>query len=51
MIDIKKKDKDLGEVELKYTEGKKVKDFKEKISEGLNKIANKIKKAAKKVKD
>lgn len=50
---IKKKNKDLGEVELnvKYKESKKVKSIKEKISEGLNKIANKIKNAAKKVKD
>ncbi|MDD2678573.1 MAG: hypothetical protein PHT91_01175 [Candidatus Nanoarchaeia archaeon] len=48
---IKKKSKDLGEVEIKYTEGKKVKNMKEKIYQGLNKLAGKIKKAAKKVKD
>jgi hypothetical protein len=48
---IKKKSKDLGEVQVKYTEGKKVKSVKEKISSGLNKIAEKIKKVAKKVKD
>ncbi|MFA5303709.1 MAG: hypothetical protein WC393_04205 [Candidatus Nanoarchaeia archaeon] len=50
-MDIKKKSKNFGEVEIKYTEGKKVKEVKEKISKGLNKIAEKIKKAAKKVKD
>ncbi|MDD4353159.1 MAG: hypothetical protein PHN56_01740 [Candidatus Nanoarchaeia archaeon] len=48
---IKKKSKDLGEVQVKYKEGKKIKDVKEKISDGLNKIADKIKKVAKKVKD
>jgi len=48
---IKKKSKDLGEVQVKYTEGKKIKEVKEKIYSGLNKIADKIKKAAKKVKD
>jgi hypothetical protein len=50
-MDIKKKSKELGEVEIKYTEGKKIKEIKEKISRGLNKIASKIKKAANKVKN
>jgi len=51
MMKIKKKSKDLGELEIKYTEGKKVKNVKEKIYDGLNKIAEKIKKAARKVKE
>lgn len=48
---IKKKSKDLGEVKVKYTEGKKVKKIKSKISSGLEKIADKLKKVAKKVKE
>jgi ribosome-associated translation inhibitor RaiA len=46
---IKKKSK-LGEVEVKTKEGKKVKETKEKIYKGLEKIADKLKKAAKKLK-
>ena len=48
---IKKKDKDLGEVEIKYTEGKKIKNIKEKIYDCLNRIAKNIKDAANKIKD
>jgi len=48
---VKKKSKDLGEVKVSFKEGKKVKEVKEKISKGLNKIADKIKNVAKKVKE
>jgi hypothetical protein len=50
-MNFKKKSKDLGEIEVKFQEGKKLKKIKEKISKGLNRIADKIKKIAKKVKN